>query len=32
MVKSMTAALEEADAQYPGSKKNPGKKIKPVLP
>lgn len=32
MVKSMTAALEEADAQYPGSKKNPGKKIRPVLP
>ncbi len=32
MVKSMTAALEEAGAQYPGSKKNPGKKIRPVLP
>jgi len=32
MLKSMTAALQDADAQYPYSKKNPGTKVKPALP
>ena len=32
MLKSMTAALQDADAQYPYSKKDPGTKVKPALP
>ncbi len=32
MLKSMAAALQDADAQYPHSKKKPGTRLKPVLP
>ena len=32
MVKAMAAALKDADALYPVSKKDPGKKILPILP